>query len=533
MKRKLTVCIVQAVFAVPLAAFAEFRADRSVMSDAYWEIWNDAVQAKIDSDIEKFRKADAEVEVSAPDGTEVRVEQTRHAFYFGAHIFNFNQLGKKEWNDRYKALYGAEGALFNSATVAFYWRTLERHPYAPRFEERYEDTENFWNTCPQPKEQPHWRRPAPDPVIAYLKARGVRIHGHPLVWGSTHWMMPLWLWDGFCPDAEKRALEQASGVEIPRTNPLNEISACDRDWSRAWSAAWKKVYERLSDGEIARLVPTFLKAQEEFYQKRIRDIGARYGSRVDSWDVVNESATDFDKFGRKAVRGRQFDSSWYGPMPADYAYKAFVWSQRCLPQTAWLNINEYNMTPFFDQVKDLIANGVRIDVVGSQMHLFNPAESVKIARGEFTKEVYEKTHPAAVAERFRVLSQAGRPIHLSEITITAPDMSPRGQMVQAVIMRNLYRAWFSVEKMNGITWWNVVDDCGAPGEPSISGLFTRDMRPKTAYFAMDDLVNREWKTRTVARAKGGKVAFRGFRGRYRLTWRDASGTDRATIVDVK
>ena len=188
---------------------------------------------------------------------------------------------------------------------------------------------------------------------------------------------------------------------------------------------------------------------------------------------------------------------------------------------------------FFKQALDLEANGCRVDVVGSQMHLFNPAESVSIMRGEFTKEAYEKTHPVAVAERFRLLSKAGKPIHLSEITITAPDNSPRGQMVQAIILRNLYRAWFSVEKMNGITWWNVVDDCGAPGEPSISGLFTRDMRPKTAYFAMDDLINREWKTRITVKAAGGKVSFRGFRGRYRLSWKDADGKERSKLVEVK
>ncbi|MBQ6135761.1 MAG: hypothetical protein IJI73_00135 [Kiritimatiellae bacterium] len=91
-----------------LAAFgarAEFKMDKSVMADKYWAIWNDGVQAKIDADIEKYRKADASVEVAAPDGAEVKVEQVSHAFYFGAHIFNFNQLGKKEWNDRYKALY--------------------------------------------------------------------------------------------------------------------------------------------------------------------------------------------------------------------------------------------------------------------------------------------------------------------------------------------------------------------------------------------------------------------------------------------
>ena len=111
-----------------LVASAEFKMDKSVMSDKYWELWNDGVQAKIDADIEKFRKADGAFEVAAPDGTEVQVEQVSHAFFFGAHIFNFNQLGKKEWNDRYKELYGT---LFNSATVAFYWRTLPGSAPAP------------------------------------------------------------------------------------------------------------------------------------------------------------------------------------------------------------------------------------------------------------------------------------------------------------------------------------------------------------------------------------------------------------------
>ena len=120
------------------AAQAEFKINRSVMSEAYWKIWNDDVQRRIDADIEKYRKADGAFALEgAPDGAEVKVEQLTHGFFFGAHIFNFGQLGKKEWNDRYKELYNAEGGLFNSGTVAFYWRTLEMYPYAPRFESHY------------------------------------------------------------------------------------------------------------------------------------------------------------------------------------------------------------------------------------------------------------------------------------------------------------------------------------------------------------------------------------------------------------
>ena len=127
-----------AVCATVGAALADFTPDRSVMSDAYWKIWTPEALAKMDADIEKYRKADASVDVAAPDGTDVAVEQMTHAFFFGAHIFNFNQLGTSERNARYKELYASQIApgksLFNSATVAFYWRAFERFPGKPRFE---------------------------------------------------------------------------------------------------------------------------------------------------------------------------------------------------------------------------------------------------------------------------------------------------------------------------------------------------------------------------------------------------------------
>ena len=530
-----TTFVTTAALALALTAHAEFKIDRSAMSEKYWSIWNDEVQAKIDAEIERYRKADASVEVSAPDGAEVKVEQLTHSFFFGAHIFNFDQLGKKEWNDRYKELYGT---LFNSATVAFYWRAFERFPGKPRFEAVEEDSEEYWcreyaRDPEDAKRRPHWRRPPTDPVVDFLESHGVRIHGHPLVWGNNTWMTPNWLWDELCPESEKAALEKATGVKVPRWDATIPAGSPSRELSKAWERAWKQIYAKLSGEQIAALVPTFIKAQNDCYERRIRQIGERYGDKIHSWDVVNESATDFHRFGDKAVRNRPFDASHYGLMPADYAYKAFLWAGKYLPKTAWFNLNDYNMSDaFFLQAQDLTAHGARIDVVGSQMHLFNPKESAKIARGEFSKEVHAKTHPASVAERFRRVSKANRPIHLSEITITAPDNTPKGQMVQAIIMRNLYRAWFSVEKMNGITWWNVVDDCGAPGEPSISGIFTRDMKPKAAYFAMDDLINREWKTKTTVAAKDGKASFRGFRGKYRISWKDADGKSREKTVEV-
>ena len=529
-------CLVLVFAAVASAASAGFQIDRSAMSDAYWKIWNDDVQAKIDADIEKYRKADASVEVAAPDGTEVHVEQISHAFFFGAHIFNFNQLGKKEYNDRYKELYGT---LFNSATVAFYWKTLEPYQGQVRFQEDYRDTERFWNDCKEPWLEPHWRRPATDPVISFLKTRGLRIHGHPLCWGNNAWQTPSWIWDEFCPKSEKEALENASGVRLPGHDwrqPMG-VREFGRDeggakGAKSWADGWRKIFERLSEDEVARLCPTYFANLNRFTFERVRQIAAKYGDRIDSWDVCNESAMDFHG---KSVSGGTFQRSpRYGVTAGDLCYNAFKAAQECLPKTAWLNINDYAMDEnYVAQIKDLVSNGCRIDVVGSQMHLFNPKASASIAAGKEGPDYPAHLTPEGIARRFAMLSKADRPIHLSEITITAPDNSPKGQMIQAIITRNCYRAWFAVEKMNGITWWNVVDNCGAPGEPSISGIFTRDMKPKTAFFAMDDLINREWKTRTMVKAQGGKVSFRGFRGSYRFTWRDADGTERDASAVVQ
>ena len=68
------------------------------------------------------------------------------------------------------------------------------------------------------------------------------------------------------------------------------------------------------------------------------------------------------------------------------------------------------------------------------------------------------------------------------------------------------------------------DGGGVKGEPLVSGLFTVDMQMKPAYYALDRLINHEWRTSLDATAKGGKVAFRGFRGRYRLAWADVRRT---------
>ena len=57
-------------------------------------------------------------------------------------------------------------------------------------------------------------------------------------------------------------------------------------------------------------------------------------------------------------------------------------------------------------------------------------------------------------------------------------------------------------------------------------------KAKYAWATSDDTVATVDKGGTV-KAKDGKVSFRGFKGRYRLSWKDASDNERDTLVEVK
>lgn len=503
-----------AMFAMLLGGMSDLQAQettyenaKKAMTEGYWKLWNADVQSKIDRDIEKFRKANAEVNISnAEQGTIVHVEQISHDFVFGAHIFNYDQLGTHERNKRYKRLFGD---LFNSATIAFYWKKFELENNRPRFKEEYWDSEEFWNNIKDPKSQPHWRRPSPEAVIDYCESVGVRMHGHPLIWGNRKWHHPEWLID-LAPANERAILEGW----FPQSTVKKDQENLDSE------------YKKLSPDQIQQKIPEFLKIMEVEFERRVTEIANYYGDRIPSWDVVNESATDYSL--GVMIPGKKVTKSHYGLMPGDYTFHAFKTAKEAFPKNVLLNINDYkNDKSYLDQTKDLIKRGMKIDILGSQMHLFNPKQCLDIAEGANIET------PSIVVDKMKILSAANLPIHLSEITITAPGDDSRGRDIQAVVARNLYRLWFSTEKMMGITWWNIVDDCGAPGEPTTSGLFTRNMEPKPSYFVLNDLINSEWKTVLDANVSNGKIAFRGFKGKYRLTWKDKDGNYREQIVEMK
>ncbi|MGN0833737.1 MAG: endo-1,4-beta-xylanase [Kiritimatiellia bacterium] len=515
------------VLAVPAACGVE----RSALSEAYWKIWNDAEQARIDADIERNRKADATVSVAAAPGTVVKVEQLDHAFRFGAHIFNFDQLGSDKCNAAYKASYG-RGGLFNQATVSFYWIDHEPTPGAFRFGGDYRDTARYWNSLTREEAlaDRFWRRPAPGPVIDFLKAKDVAIHGHILIWGNAK---PYWLYDWYCPEPEKRCFD---ALGIPRRSTSLGWEPCGQNWNMGFmgkqARAWRERYATLDERALEREAPVYARNLRRLFRKRVADVAANYGEVVDSWDVVNESACDFARY-RRSRTGLGYWFSAYGLMPGDYPLHALLDAKEAIPSTAKLAINDYDInTNFLAQVRDLEREGARIDLVGCQMHIFNTNNSMRLSRG--ATDVNWVGSPKIIRDRLDMMAKTGKKLHISEVTIAAPGTDAVSREIQAVLARNIYRAWFSHPKTMGITWWNTVDGAGVAGEPLVSGLFTRELEKKPVYDALDRLINHDWRTNLeVATGADGTIAFRGFRGRYRLTWKGKDGRTETKLVDVK
>lgn len=403
-----------------------------MISPAYEKLWSDpALQTRIDEGIRLHRQSDAVIRVSdyagkPLPGVKVVAEQHDSPFQFGANIFKLGDYADGKLNRGYE---DAFGALFNGATVPFYWRTLEPEQGRPRFAEH---------------SVPIARRPPPDRVAKFCEERGLRMHGHTFVWNNRKWNFPDWL-------------------------PENPDEAAP------------------------------------LWEKRIREIAARYGSRIKRWDVLNEHIAGGTRH-----------------MQPDYAEKSFEWAAKYLPADARLDINETTGAWGYDRqsypaeyvalIERLLAAGRRVGAIGLQFHLFSDDELRRTLAGEmFT--------PDALFVILDLYARFKLPIHISEITLTAPGNTREGLEAQALVARNFYRLWFSHAATEGITWWNLPDGGAAQGENKVySGLVFDDMSPKPAYLALQNLIRREWRTRVEGVTDAdGVFRFRGFHGSYLLT----------------
>lgn len=397
--------------------------------EVYEKKWRDpAINARIDANIEKYRKGDAAIALVDAAGkpiadAKVEIVQTGHEFLFGCNAFVLGQLKTPEENQRYEAAFVK---LFNFATVPLYWEATEPKQGELRYQEGVSD---------------FWRRPPADRYVPFAQKHGLTLKGHPLLW---HAYNPSWL---------------------PK----------DPDALRA------------------------------LYQKRFKEILGRYGEKFAIFDVVNES---------------QVCKNTYPLYTPDRAYVKWAFDQvtPLVPSTCTIMINEvtsYNFrpaeqNPYFAQVKQLLDSGTAVRGIGFQYHYFRREALDKYIAGA-------SCDPVKLLDLYEKFGEFKLPLYVTEITI--PSAGEGGDELQAQVIRDIYRLWFAAPNMAGITWWNLGDGTAVKGENEAKGgLMDGDLKPKPAYTALDQLINKEWKTTASAQSDvAGAVRFRGFFGKYKVS----------------
>lgn len=162
-----------------------------------------------DARIAKYRTGEAALHLLDASGHQIRkgakieIEQTRHKFLFGSNIFMLGRCRTPEQNQAYEERFAA---LLNFATAPFYWWM-------------YEPAEG----------QPIW--PASEKIVAWCRAHGVTLKGHPLAWNFSE---PRWL-----PEDPSRVMELQLGRvtrevshfkgEINIWDAVNEATHFDRE----------------------------------------------------------------------------------------------------------------------------------------------------------------------------------------------------------------------------------------------------------------------------------------------------------------
>lgn len=128
--------------------------------------------------IERHRTRPVLVRVRGRDGrparnTEVRIEQVRHEFKFGANLFMLHRFPDADQEATYQRRFAS---LFNAATLGFYWASFEPEEGKPQYDRV-------------------------DRAVAWCQERLITPKGHPLAWDHDA-SSPKWLPVDLCEVGE-------------------------------------------------------------------------------------------------------------------------------------------------------------------------------------------------------------------------------------------------------------------------------------------------------------------------------------------
>lgn len=263
--------------------------------------------------------------------------------------------------------------------------------------------------------------------------------------------------------------------------------------------------------------------EKAFWQidRRLREISSEYGDKIKDWDVVNESLI----------------APLYSEMrlPMNYPYSVIKQAEKYfthhrlfineLTEKVWGIEFKEHLTPFYMQLEKIRNEGMQIDCIGMQYHLFYEEKDLE----RMAEQYLNPRWLFAVLDRF---ADFKKPIQISEVTVPAyagKDVSIEKHReyleIQAEVTRWLFRIWFSHKNVESIIWWNLIDGTAAYGNIGTyegenhwgGGLLDNNMMPKPVYHTINDLINREWHTDCTINCVNGEVEFSAFYGEYEIS----------------
>jgi endo-1,4-beta-xylanase len=277
---------------------------------------------------------------------------------------------------------------------------------------------------------------------------------------------------------------------------------------RGHNLFWEK--EKYAMPWLKALDPKALRAAVE---RRITATVPRYRGRVICWDVNNE-----------VLDGSFFRSR----LGADVFPWMFQEAARLDPR-ARLFVNEYAILGNPEKterllalVRDLQAKGAAVGGIGIQSHDTDRLTDDPAApppggdRAEWMMNT-PLTPAMFVGTLDHLYAETKLPIHLTEISARNPDAEKRGRELEM-----LFRLGFSHEAVQAILLWGFGAKTHWMGPDA--ALMNADNTLNAAGTRISHLLREEWTTRGSSdKMSGGRVAFRGFYGKYTLTITLADG----------
>ena len=267
--------------------------------------------------------------------------------------------------------------------------------------------------------------------------------------------------------------------------------------------------------------------------KRISQIAERYAEHIPSMEVINETQCSYmpRKIDRK---GTPFF------LEPDIIEWSFEHARRYLPTTkliineatphVWGDRYKYTRSAYYLQIQRALEQGADINSIGFQYHQFHTPEAEE-------EQAAFLLDPVRIYDLLDTYSRFNLPIQITEVTASAFSQLPEDEYVQAEMIRNLYRIWFSHPNMEAIVYWNMIDGYAAyatPGDMTNGenryhgGLLRFDMSKKPAWEVLDQLINHDWHT-SIDTICDTKADLKGFYGNYELT---ATANGKTTTLPI-